>query len=77
MIRPLMHTLYQDYRRQFPTGRNGGVSKNLNNRSLSEISLAPELEYNFLVNFGVIMGDWFSVVGRNTPSFVTPFNGFW
>lgn len=66
--------------KQFPTRHNRGGAPNLNGGSLSEISLAPAMEYNFSVNYGVIMGVWFTVAGRNTPAFVTPmfqFNGFW
>lgn len=75
-VDPITSLSYQ----QFPTRHNRGGSPNLNGGSLSEISLAPAMEYNFSVNYGVIMGVWFTVAGRNTPAFVTPmfqFNGFW
>ncbi len=35
------------------------------------VSVAPALEYNFNEHIGVIAGSWFSVRGRNKPSFVS------
>jgi hypothetical protein len=39
-------------------------------REKQRISLAPALEYNFSDNIGIIGGCWFTVAGRNCPSFI-------
>ncbi|MDN3507936.1 MAG: hypothetical protein P0S94_03330 [Simkaniaceae bacterium] len=38
-------------------------------QALSQISLAPAIEYNWSANIGVIAGAWFSVRGRNSADF--------
>ena len=43
-------------------------------------SLAPAIEYNFSNNYGVILGSWFTVSGKNTPNFaslVVAWNAYW
>lgn len=39
--------------------------------SSEQIALAPSLEYNFNENFGVIIGTWFTVTGRNAANFLS------
>ncbi len=43
-------------------------------------SLAPAVEYNFSENYGIIVGCWFTVLGKNTTDFaslMTAFNVYW
>lgn len=39
--------------------------------SSSQFSLAPAIEYNWSQSIGVIAGPWFTVAGRNCPSFIS------
>lgn len=34
-----------------------------------QISLAPEIQYTFTTNFGILLGSWFTVAGQNTSAF--------
>lgn len=54
-----------------PHSRTIGSSV-VGNGHLDQITLAPALEYNFSINYGVIAGVWFTIAGKNTPHFVTP-----
>lgn len=48
--------------------------------NLDQITLAPGIEYNFSANYGVVAGAWFTIAGKNTPSFVAPMillNAYW
>jgi hypothetical protein len=40
-------------------------------KSVTKLSIAPAIEYNFTANLGLIAGVWFSVAGRNTSDFVS------
>ena len=43
-------------------------------------SLAPAVEYNFSEKYGIIVGCWFTVLGKNAPDFaslMTAFNVYW
>jgi len=60
----------QPHQRQ-PTKHNIG-RPDIGSGNLAQLSLAPSLEYNFSENYGVIAGVWFTVIGKNTPEFVTP-----
>ena len=65
--------------RLFPSKHNIGGS-GIGNGTLDQITLAPGIEYNFSVNYGVVAGAWFTVAGKNTPVFVAPmilFNAYW
>lgn len=47
---------------------------------VSEYSIAPAIEYNFNANYGIILGTWFAVKGKNAPNFrstVVALNAFW
>jgi len=46
-------------------------SRGINMNAGEQISLAPALEYNFSVNFGIIAGVWFTVAGKNLPEFAS------
>jgi len=38
----------------------------------NQFSLAPCIEYNPSWNFNITLGAWFTLSGKNTPSFITP-----
>ncbi|MBS0584797.1 MAG: hypothetical protein JSR76_00675 [Verrucomicrobia bacterium] len=41
-----------------------------NNKSSFSLSLAPAIEYNFSKMYGLLLGVWFSALGKNSVSFV-------
>ena len=41
-----------------------------------QFTLAPELEHTFSKNSGILMGFWFSVIGKNSPAFHSLFIAF-
>ncbi|NGX40136.1 MAG: hypothetical protein KR126chlam1_01477 [Chlamydiae bacterium] len=41
--------------------------------SSTQISFAPQIEYNFSSNSGLIMGTWFTLAGRNSKAFASAF----
>jgi hypothetical protein len=47
---------------------NGTVASNSSGES-DQWSLTPSLEYNFNENFGLILGSWFTVKGKNSSDF--------
>lgn len=53
---------------RFPNRFNIG-GPGIGNGNTDELSLAPALEYNFSDNIGVIGGFWFTVMGKNNPSY--------
>ena len=60
-----LNFIYQNslsFHRDFPDNSNGAPSSYL-------LSFAPEVEYSFSEIAGISAGIWFSVAGRNTPSF--------
>lgn len=67
------------------TGAHPFISHDINNLNLIngsriQLSVAPEIEYNFSANFGLIAGVWFTPAGRNAPNIITPalaFNAYW
>lgn len=36
-----------------------------------QTSLAPAIEYNFSEHYGIILGEWFTIAGKNTPAFTS------
>lgn len=63
-----------------PSNYNIGNSQGIGNGHLYSLSLAPALEYNLTENIGLIGGCWFTLEGRNVPSFfsgVLQFNLTW
>lgn len=52
-----------------PTRHNIQGASNIGSGNLTEISLAPALEYNFSDRFGIMFSTWFTVYGKNTPEF--------
>ena len=40
---------------------------------MDQFTIAPELEHTFSENTGILLGIWFSVVGRNVPAFRSVF----
>ena len=59
----------QRLRGLFPSRHNIGGELGVGNGNVDEFTLAPGIEYNFTENCGVLMGTWFTVTGKNTPSF--------
>ena len=59
------------FNRLLPSNHNIGGQLDIGNGNVSELSLAPALEYNFTQYVGVIGGVLFSVSGKNTPAFVS------
>jgi len=47
----------------------GTPGASLDLSSGEELSIAPAIEYNVTKDFGLILGDWFSLAGRNTSDF--------
>ncbi|MBM3197971.1 MAG: hypothetical protein FJZ58_01790 [Chlamydiae bacterium] len=41
-----------------------------------QLSLVPAIEYNWSVNMGIIVGSWFTILGRNTPAFTSAVAAF-
>jgi len=39
----------------------------------AQLTLAPELEHTFSENTGMLLGVWFSLLGKNTPAFASVF----
>lgn len=52
-------------------GRRGNALNRVGLPSSEQFSLAPAIEYNWTENYGVIAGAWFSVAGRNIPTFAS------
>ena len=67
--------LYQS-KSQF-TGQAGvtssGTIANTELPNSLQISFAPEFEYNFNINSGLLAGVWFTVVGKNSEAFASAF----
>lgn len=61
--------------RLFPTKRNISSlfldNLRIGNGTVDLLTFAPAIEYNFTKNFGVILGSWFSVYGKNTTDFAS------
>jgi hypothetical protein len=71
-------------RRFFPTRLNiRGLQtdrSDIGNGTLDQFTLAPAIEYNFSENYGVIVGSWFTILGKNTTKFnslAVAFNAYW
>ncbi len=63
----------------FPSRHNIGRD-DIGSGNSDMFTLAPALEYNFSENYGLIGGAWFTVIGKNTPSFTSyalAFNASW
>lgn len=52
-------------------GLLNGIPQLIDRFSKEQLSMAPALEYNFTKNVGIIAGCWFTIAGRNTPSFAS------
>ncbi len=72
-----------NYQQNFPgsfSGRRGADSEQMPAKifvsSSAQLSLAPELEFTFTENSGMLLGYWFSVIGKNTPAFGSFFVAF-
>lgn len=54
-------------------GSNGKFSRkkgpNIDVLAFSQITIAPEFQYTFSPNFGILMGAWLSVAGKNSVAF--------
>ncbi len=72
-----------NYQYNFPGNFSGRLGKDLEQRSAkilvsssSQLSLAPELECTFTKNSGMLLGYWFSILGKNTSAFRSVFVAF-
>jgi len=54
----------------------GHTKTPVRDRSSAQMSLAPALEYNWNEMYGLIVGSWFTLAGRNAPRFVSYVAGF-
>lgn len=64
----------RDSRRTFkgkPGIKRDGTIADLNGPIVTQLSLAPALEYNFNKTVGLVAGVWFSVTGDNSRDFVS------
>ncbi len=52
---------------------NIGTPAQINVPQSVQFSIAPELEHTFSENTGIILGTWFTVFGKNSPSFAAIF----
>lgn len=63
------------------SGRKGvtstGSVAQVNLPTLVQISFAPEFEYNFSANSGLLAGAWFTVAGKNSNAFASGFVAFY
>lgn len=50
-----------------------GEKSKVTSPEAAQVTLAPELEYTFTENTGMLLGTWFSVFGKNMPAFVSMF----
>lgn len=48
-----------------------GLPPTIGHGEVDQISLAPAIEYNFSGNLGIIAGIWFTILGRESQSFVS------
>lgn len=53
------------------TNPRNGIRANLMSPPRLQFSFAPGIEYNFNESFGIVAGPWFTVAGRNSPSFIS------
>lgn len=60
----------------FPTKKSSDFAALLDINAINEMTLAPAIEYNFSKNFGIILGDWFTIGGKNGPVFASPVLSF-
>jgi hypothetical protein len=65
----VVENIYQHAFKSTFSGQGGGSRVGLPSSDI--FSIATELEYNVTQKYGWIGGLWFSVAGRNIPSFVT------
>lgn len=52
-----------------PTRFNIGSSQGIGSGDLYQLSVSPEIEYNFSEHVGILLGCWLTVAGKNTPDF--------
>jgi hypothetical protein len=52
-------------------GNTNGTPNAVGGPSTESWSLAPAIEYNWSVDYGIIAGVWFTVAGRNSAEFAT------
>lgn len=68
--------LYQNAKNRFK-GKPGflpdGQLSEISTRSSHQLSTAIELEHTFSARFGMLLGSWFTVTGRNSRAFLSNF----
>lgn len=59
------------------SGKNGhmanGIKATISSPEAVTFTIAPELEHTFTESTGMLLGAWFSVFGKNSPSFLSMF----
>ena len=53
-----------------------GLLASIGKPSSSQLIVLPELQYNFNAHSGLLMGGWFSLIGKNTKAFAAGFIGY-
>lgn len=64
-----IHYLHQN--KSTFSGNSGTQNPFVGAYSYDQLSIAPCLEYNFTINFGIFFASWFTVAGRNSDRFIT------
>lgn len=54
-----------------PTRHNIGSAQSIGSGNLSELSMAPALEYNFSDSMGILASVWFTTGGKNSAEFIS------
>lgn len=72
---PVKNKLRSRLLKLLPTKRNISSlfmdNLKIGNGTLNLFSLAPAIEYSFSENYGLILGSWVSIGGKNTPQFAS------
>lgn len=72
--RNVIHTKHSksiSFNRIMPSQYNIGGPQGIGSANVTQLTIAPALEYNFSETIGIIGGTWFTLKGANTPAFIT------